>query len=153
MPLFVFVICSLQGRGHLLELFYARVATPEDLGGPDHNSVFLGVVGGVVAWNLENGRNGRLVLDDHIPDSLGRALRDQHDADVGPCQEAAQSRIDLLISRVALDNHEVFVATLVAFAHAREQQTSDRGRVADSGDQERTFASLTLSHFYSINYC
>ena len=149
-PLNPLTVLSLQSISHRLKFFQASVSTPEDLRRPDYNSILFGFVWGIVAWDLENGRNGSLVLDDHVSDSFSRTLRDQDDSDVRPRQEATQSCINLLISRVTLDDQEIFHSTIVAFAHAREQQTSDGGGVTNSSDQKCTFASLTLSHFILI---
>lgn len=68
-----FLTCSCGGC-HLLELVLAGVATPEDHGGPHHDGVLLGVVGRVVAWDLKDGRDRRLVLNDHIAHALSTSL-------------------------------------------------------------------------------
>ena len=142
-------VCS-DGGGHLLQLLDTSVTTPEDFGSPDHNCVLLRIIRRIVTWDLKDGGNSGLVLNNHVPDSLGCSLGNQDNADVGPGEVLAKIGVNLLVSSVALDNHEVFHTTFVAFTHAREQQTSDSGRVSDGGDQECSFTILASSHFDSI---
>ena len=116
---------SLQGGGHLLELFQADVTTPEDLGSPDYNSVLLWIIWRVVTWDLEDGWNSRLVLDDHIPDSLSGTLRNENNANIGSGEEATERGVDLLVRSVTLDDHEVLHTTVIAFTHTGKKETSD----------------------------
>ena len=122
------------------ELLDTSVTTPEDLSSSHHDSILLRIVRRIVAWNLKDGGNDSIVLDNHIPDSLSSALGNQHNANIGPGEETAKLGVDLLVSGVTLDDHEVFDSTFVTFAHAREQQTSNSGSVSDSGDQKCSFA-------------
>ena len=74
------------------------------------------------------------MLHDHVSDSLSSTLGNKDNTDVWSSEELTKLSINLLVSGISFDDHEVLLSTLVSLAHAGQKKTSDCGGITDSGD-------------------
>lgn len=73
------------GRGHMAEGSpLAQVFGCEHAPGPAQDGVLGSIIGVLLGWDLQHGRNGALVGIERVPHHLCDVLVDEDDADVVP---------------------------------------------------------------------
>ena len=84
------------------------------------------------------------MLHNDISHSLGGALRDENNAYISSSEESTELLINLFISSVSLNDHEVLLSTLISFSHSCEKETSDCGLITNCCHKQSSFTISSL---------
>lgn len=72
-----------------------------------HNVILLGIVGMFLTRNLQDGRNGMMVILQDMPNVIGNVLVDKNDTNIISSGKVLKGLLDLLEFSVRLDNQKV----------------------------------------------
>ena len=74
--------------------------------------------------NLQNGRNGLVVIFQNMPDIIGNVLIDENDSDIVPLREIQECFFYLLEFGVGFDNEKV-CGVCCAVSYPCEEESTD----------------------------
>ena len=92
------------------------------------------------------------MLNDSISNTLCYILRDKDDANIMSLEESSELLIDLLISRVFVNNEEIALILKISLSHSGEKKTCDSCSVANGRDKKSSFYTESFSaHVWFVN--